>query len=119
VRRTIKLIITQHALDRLNDMGRFETPPRLPMDEEVRVLHLRRLDNREDVWMCRVEGGFLVGMLRNTRRRQILVAMTAISRAMFHHKASYRRVACHRLLVDKITFPLGETNGRNSMEAFC
>ena len=88
------------------------------MDEEVRVLHLRRLDNREDVWMCRVEGGFLVGMLLNTRRRQMLVATTAISRAMFH-KASYNRLACHRILVDKITFPLGETNGRNSMEAFC
>jgi len=52
----IELIITQHALDRLNDMGRFATPPRLPMDEEVRVLHLRRLDNREDVWMCKAVG---------------------------------------------------------------
>jgi hypothetical protein len=116
--RTIELIMTQHALDRMNDMSRFAAPPRLPIDEEVRVLHLLRRDSKEDVWMCQVQGGFLVGLLRNTRQRQMLVAMTAISRAMFL-KASYRRVARHRLLVDKITFPREETKQRNSMEAFC
>ena len=82
------------------------------------MLHLLRRDSKEDVWMCQVDGGFLVGILENTRYRQMLKAMTAINRTMFR-KASYRRVACHRLLVDKITFPREETSGRNSMEAFC
>ena len=102
MRSTIELIVTEHALDRLNDLSRFPTPPRLRVDEEVRVLQVRRTDNRESVWMCQIEGGFLVGVLRETRRRQMLIAMTAISRAMFR-KTSYSRVACDRVLVDKIT----------------
>lgn len=101
MRSTIELIVTEHAHDRLNDATRFPTPPRLRVDEEFRVLQFRRTDSGEDVWMCQIEGGFLVGVLRETRRRQMLIAMTAISRPMFR-KASYNRVACHRVLVDKI-----------------
>jgi hypothetical protein len=76
MRSTIELIVTEHALDRLD-------PPRLRVDEEVRVLQVRRIDNRERVWKCQIESGFLVGVLWETRRRQMLIAMTAISRAIF------------------------------------
>jgi len=94
--------VTEHALQRLNHMSRFDTPPRLQVDEDVRIIQFRRADNREHFWMCQIEGGFLVGVLRETKKRQMLIAVTAISRSMFR-KASYIRIARHRVLVDKIT----------------
>jgi hypothetical protein len=71
VRSTIELVVTRHALDRLNDISRFETSSRLSIDTEVGVFHLRRTVDRTDVWMRQIEGGFLVGMRRNSRRRQL------------------------------------------------
>ena len=57
VRDTLELILTSHALDRLNDSGRFPATPDLPFEKEVRLLHLRRSDTREVVWMVQITGG--------------------------------------------------------------
>ena len=70
--KPLELIVTKHASDRLNDMWRFPSPPSLPLDEEVRLFKYRRTDTKEIVWMCQIDGGFLVGEMRHTKRRQML-----------------------------------------------
>jgi hypothetical protein len=102
MRETIELILTDHAVARLNDRGRFDLPPQVRLNDNVRLLHLRRVDNKEAVWMCQSDGGFLVGELKNTKRCQMLIVKTAISRTMYR-KTAYIRIACHRLVIDKIT----------------
>jgi hypothetical protein len=102
IRDTLELILTSHAVDRLNDPGRFPATPDLPFEKEVRLFHLRRSDTREVVWMVQITGGFLIGLLRTTKRRQMLVAQTAISREMFR-RSQYLRLACHRVMVDRVT----------------
>jgi hypothetical protein len=102
VRETLELIITRHALDRLNDADRFPQSPHLPLNEEIRFFHLRRTDTKESVWMAQVQGGFLVGERRITKRRQMLVAMTAINFEMFR-RDRHVRLGCYRVTVDKIS----------------
>jgi hypothetical protein len=52
--------------------------------------------------MCQIRGGFLVGPRKTTRKRQLLVVLTALSKEMFD-RSHYVRLACHRVTVDKIT----------------
>ena len=102
VRETLELIITSHALERLRDASRFPKVPEFALGQEVRLYHFRRSDTRELVWMCQIAGGFLVGVRRLTKRRQILIALTAISREMFD-RSRLVRLGCYRVTVDKIT----------------
>jgi hypothetical protein len=99
----LELIVTEHASERLADEVRFPAPPSLPFNEEVRLLKFQHIDAKHLVWMCQIDEGFLVGDMRHTRRRQMLVAMTALSRDMVRN-SRYVRLACHRVFVDKITF---------------
>ena len=102
VRGNLELILTSHALARLNDPSRFPATPELPLNEEVRVFQFRRSDTREIVWMCQIPNGFLVGPRRTTKRRQMLIGLTAINREMFQ-RSGFVRLGCFRVTVDKIT----------------
>ena len=102
VRETLELILTSHALERLRDTSRFPVRPEFSVGQEVRLYHFRRSDSRELVWMCQIAGGFLVGVRRLTKRRQILIALTAINREMFD-RSRLVRLGCYRVTVDKIT----------------
>jgi hypothetical protein len=102
VRPNLELILTPHAVERLNDHSRCPVTPELPLDEEVRLFQFRHPDTKETVWICQIRGGFLVGQRRITKRRQMLVAMTALNKEMFK-RSHYVRLACHRVTVDKIT----------------
>jgi hypothetical protein len=102
VRGTLELILTKHAIERLNDLSRFPATPELTLNQEFRFFQFRRLDTREIVWMCQIQGGFLVGPRKTTKRRQMLIAMTAINKGMFQ-RSRYVRLGCYRVTVDRVT----------------
>lgn len=118
MRGTLELIITEHALERLNDLSRFSAYPEVAVNDEVRLHHLRRVDSKEAVWMCQVQGGFLVGNFQKTKRRQMLIAMTAWGKNMVR-KTFYIRIACHRLVVERITWQSGGKQRRVSTLKEC
>jgi hypothetical protein len=106
IRPTLELFVTDHAMDRLQNRERFPVPPALPIDTEVRFMQFRNLVTKRIVWMCQIPGGFLVGERRTTRKRQMLVVLTALSKQMVR-RSSHLRLSCHRVVVDKITYQHG------------
>lgn len=103
IRPALELILTHHAMDRLQNRERFPVPPALPIGKEVRLMQFRNLATKQNVWMCQIPGGFLVGERRTTRKRQMLVVMTALSKEMVR-RGSHLRLSCHRVVVDKIAY---------------
>lgn len=106
IRPTLELIVTHHAMDRLQNRQRFPVPPALPIDTEVRLMEFRNLATKQNVWMCQIPGGFLVGERRTTRKRQMLVVLTALSKEMVG-RGSHLRLSCHRVMVEKIIYAQG------------
>jgi len=104
LRSTIELIVTDHAIDRLNDLRPLRGSPRLPLAEDVRVLQFRRTDTKNMCGCAQIEGGFLVGLLRSTRKGQMLICADGNSAGRCSANLCLFALRATGSLVDKITF---------------
>jgi hypothetical protein len=106
--KTLEVVITPHAQERLSDQGRFPVPPELPSNVYVHLWCLRSSAAGAKTWMCAVKNGFLLGHVCETKRRWRFIVRTAISRGMFHRSqvsgdGKYIPISSHRVWVSKLT----------------
>jgi hypothetical protein len=79
----VRLELSAHARQRLQDPNRFEAEPELPIGRTGHMVKLRDRHHKKEIWLVRAGLAFLLGVLEQLDGKEIFKVVTAINERMF------------------------------------